>query len=42
LYLGGGRMVHAYSGEPRQVVEVSLGQFWRNRMAGIWGWRNVG
>lgn len=33
------RMVHAYSGDPAQVVETPMLAFWRNRLAGIWRWR---
>lgn len=33
-------MVHAYSGEPYEVVEVPLGQFWLGRLAGVWRWRS--
>lgn len=36
-----GRMVHAYSGRPAVVVEVPLGTFWQNRIAGVWRWREV-
>lgn len=35
----GHMMVHAYSAEPAQVVEVPLGRFWTRRLAGIWRWR---
>lgn len=41
LHSFGDRFIHAYSGTPRQVVEVTLGQFWRNRLAGVWGWRDL-
>lgn len=36
---GRARMIHAYAGEPAQVVDVPLGRFWRARLAGIWRWR---
>lgn len=44
IYTGDGHrhtMVHAYSGNPAQVVEVPLGRFWMNRLAGVWRWRRV-
>lgn len=34
-----GRMIHAYAGDPAQVVQVPLGSFWRGRLAGVWSWR---
>jgi NlpC/P60 family putative phage cell wall peptidase len=41
LYAGDGRMIHAYSGNPSQVIEATLGNFWRNRLAGVWAWRDI-
>lgn len=35
----GERFIHAYMSDPAQVVEVPLGTFWRNRLAGAWHWR---
>lgn len=34
-------MVHAYSGDPAQVIEAQLGRFWLGRLAGVWRWRSV-
>jgi len=42
IYTGDGtshRMVHAYSGDPAQVIEAPLGRFWMGRLAGVWRWR---
>lgn len=44
IYTGDGKrhmMVHAYSGEPAQVIEAPLGRFWLGRLAGVWRWRGV-
>lgn len=38
---GGGRMVHAYMGDPALVCEVPIGRFWGNRLAGVWRWKEV-
>ena len=40
IYTGEGKMVHAYSGDPHQVIETPMGTFWTNRIAGIWRWRD--
>lgn len=39
IYVGSGRMIHAYSGNPGQVVEVPLGLHWSCRVACVWRWR---
>lgn len=36
---GGGRMIHAYLTTPSQVVDVSIGEYWQRRLAGVWRWR---
>lgn len=35
----GDRFVHAYSLQPRQVIETPLSGLWLNRLAGVWAWR---
>lgn len=45
IYTGDGTrhtMVHAYSGDPAQVIETPVGRFWLARLAGVWRWRGVG
>jgi len=39
IYLGNGRMVHAQEGAP--VCEVSLGQWWRRRIVGVFSFPGV-
>lgn len=34
----GGRFVHAYSLDPRKVIETPLSGLWLDRLAGVWGW----
>ena len=36
----GERMIHAYLGEPAQVVSVPIDHHWQKRLAGIWRWRD--
>ena len=39
IMVTGGRFVHAYSLDPRQVIETPLAGLWLDRLAGVWGWR---
>lgn len=40
IMVEGGRFAHAYSLEPRQVIETPLSGLWLKRLAGKWGWRD--
>lgn len=41
IFAGEGRMVHAYMTPPSKVVEVPLGVYWTNRLAGVWRWKSL-
>ncbi len=39
IYVGEGRMIHTYSKGPGAVVEVPMGQVWRDAIDSVWSWR---
>lgn len=41
IYAGDGRMIHAYMTSPSLVIEVPMGTYWINRLAGAWRWRDI-